>query len=133
MGRVVYEHMAAAWPNAEGPFAPYMNGLPKYVVSRKHRALPVPWNNSHMLEGDAADAIAKLKAQPGKDLSIGGSDLAASLAGTGLIDEYRILFVPVFLGGGRPILNGITDRVKLKLAKTVTFGSGTVAHHYVPA
>ena len=46
MGRVVYEHMAAVWPNHDGPFAPYMNGLPKYVASRKHRALPVPWNNS---------------------------------------------------------------------------------------
>jgi dihydrofolate reductase len=132
MGRVVYEAMAAYWPHGEGPHAPKMNSLPKYVASRTAKKPQVVWNNARLLEGDAVAAIRELKEQDGRPLSIGGSKLVASLVGTGLVDEYRILVAPVFLGAGTPLLHGIRERLRLKLVKTRTFRSGVVVHDYVP-
>lgn len=41
---------------------------------------PLPWINSTLLAGDAADAVAKLKEQPGEDIGILGSgELVRSL------------------------------------------------------
>jgi dihydrofolate reductase len=133
MGRVVYEGMAEYWPTGEGPHARGMNHLEKIVFSRTRKELPVAWNNSRLVTGDAAEEIKRLKSQPGKDLSIGGSNLVASLVDTGLIDEYRILVAPVLLGGGTPLLHGITRRVKLKLTSTEMFHSGLCVQTYVPA
>ena len=133
MGRVVYEAMAAVWPTASGPHAGPMNTLPKFVVSRTLDRLPVAWNNARLLEGDAVEQIGKLKQQPGKPLSVGGSNLVASLVPSGLVDEYRILVAPIVLGGGTPLFHGIRDRLRLKLVETRTFRSGVVAQHYHPA
>jgi dihydrofolate reductase len=130
MGRVVYEAMAAAWPNADGPHAKPMNELPKYVFSRTAKELPVAWNASRLVRGDTVEEITKLKKQPGKDLSIGGSNLVASLVDTELIDEYRILVAPIVLGGGTPLLHGVGHRLKLKLTSTETLRSGVVVQTY---
>jgi dihydrofolate reductase len=62
LGRVTYEGFAAAWPTmtGEGDFAVRMNAYPKYVASTtlRHPA----WTNSHVLEGDVADAVPALGA-----------------------------------------------------------------------
>jgi dihydrofolate reductase len=77
---------------------------------------------------------ATKKQQDGKDLIIlGSSDLAASLADQGLVDEFRIMVSPVVLGEGKPVLNGIKTRLKLKLLSARTFGNGNVLLSYAPA
>jgi dihydrofolate reductase len=136
MGRKIYETMAAYWPTEtalkEDPVtAKWMNSMRKYVVSRTLKT--VTWENSSLLQGDAEEAITRLKAQPGKDLGIGGSDLIASLRNPKLIDEYRFLIVPVILGAGKPIFQGIRKRLNLKLISTKTYKSGMTGLYYRPA
>src|SRR4051794_1444920 len=64
LGRVTYEGFSAAWPGRGGEFADKMNSMPKYVVSST-LSEPLEWENSTVLRGDAADAVAKLKAADG--------------------------------------------------------------------
>jgi len=136
MGRKTYETMAAYWPTEtalrEDPVtAKWMNSMRKYVVSKTLKT--VSWENSSLLQGDAEEAITRLKAQPGKDLGISGSELVASLRNPKLVDEFRFIIVPVILGAGKPIFQGIQDRLNLKLIATKTFKSGMTGLYYQPA
>jgi dihydrofolate reductase len=80
---------------------PALNNAPKYVASRTLRE-PLPWPNSTLLDGDAADAVAMLKQELGNDLQIMGSgELVQSLMARDLIDEYMLLIHPLVLGSGR--------------------------------
>ncbi len=143
-GRVTYEGMASYWPTAfaisnDPIIAGLMNSLPKIVFSKTLDK--AEWNNSRLVK-DAqrvAEEVSKLKGQPGRDIAIfGSSDLAVTLAdaaqssGSGLIDEYRIMVNPVFLGEGRPLLKGIKEKLNLKLLKARTFKSGNVLLYYEP-
>src|SRR6478735_2409387 len=97
LGRKTYELFNAMWPPRAGEFAyvDKINRMPKYVASTT--LTEVEWENSHLLEGDVAEAVAKLKAQPGQDLVLYGChELMHSVLD--LIDEYRILVQPVLLG-----------------------------------
>ncbi len=135
-GRVTYQLMASYWPTpdavADDPMvADKMNSLPKLVFSRTLES--ADWNNTRLVRGDAADEVAKLRQQPGKDLFIFGSaDLASTLARSGLIDEYRLIVNPVVLGRGMPMFKGIDDRLDLKLLRTKTFRNGNVLLYYEP-
>lgn len=83
------------------------------------------------MKGDAALEVAKLKAQPGKDMVIYGSgSIVSALAAAGLIDEYRIFVAPVVLGSG--LFRDIAKRFSLKLQETRTFGAGLVLLRYQP-
>src|SRR3984893_15707931 len=79
-GRRTYEDFFSFWPKqAANPFTDVLNDAVKYVASTT-LAEPLPWDNSILLEGDAADAVAALKEQSGKDLLIMGSgELISSL------------------------------------------------------
>ena len=80
------------------------------------------------------EEVAKLKAQPGKDIAIFGSaNLAATLTQHGLIDEYRIAINPVVLGGGTALFREGAERLNLRLLDTKTFRSGIVELRYAPA
>ena len=102
LGRVTYQGFAAAWPSMtdEAGFADRMNSLPKYVVSTTLEE-PLEWNNSTLIKGNVAEEIAKLKQQPGKDISISGSGtLVRSLLRDGLLDEITLMVHPIVLGAG---------------------------------
>ena len=136
-GRVTYELMASYWPTPEArandpQVAGAMNALQKIVVSTTlDRA---DWENTRLIKENVAEEVARLKAQDGKDLIVmGSSDLAASLAESGLVDEFRIMVNPVVLGEGKLVLSGIKRRLNLKLLKTRTFGNGNVLLIYAPA
>ena len=101
-GRRTYEKMAAFWPHqpADNPYAKVINGRDKYVASRTLEE-PLAWANARRLEGDAADAVAALKEQPGGSLSVLGSgDLLQSLIGRDLVDRWVLLIHPLVLGTG---------------------------------
>lgn len=135
-GRVTYEMMADYWPTpgaiAGNPvIAGRMNTLPKIVFSPTLDK--AEWQNTTIVEGNIGEAVTKLKQQPGKSMVIfGSSDLAVALTKLGLIDEYRIIVNPVVLGGGKALLQGINERLELKLADVKTFSSGTVLLSYHP-
>ena len=135
-GRVTYELMASYWPTAvtndpvEARIAERLNSLPKVVFSRTLKK--VEWRNSRLAQGGVAEEILKMKEQPGKDIGIGGTSIVSVLAPLGLIDDYRILLVPVVLGSGKPLFHDIRDKINLKLRATKTFGSGLVLLDYRP-
>ena len=134
LGRVTYEGFAAAWPGMEestGDFGKKMNSMPKFVASRTLTS--GEWNAT-ILEGDLADAVAKLTADDGGDLLIYGSgDVVDELTRHGLIDEYRLMVHPVVVGSGKKLFQGLTSTTGLKLVDTITTDTGVAVLTYVPA
>ncbi len=125
-GRKTYQHMANYWPSAPAEeIADQMNNLPKIVFSGTLQS--AEWKNSILVKSDAAAEISRLKQLPGKDMVIlGSASLASFLLQRGLIDEYRVILNPVFLGSGRPLFQDVKQRLRLKLSRTKLFGSGVV-------
>jgi dihydrofolate reductase len=114
LGRVTYEAFAEAWPSRSGDFADKFNTMPKYVVST---TLDEPaWNNSTVIRGDVAGAVAKLQQKPGGDILVNGSgQLVRTLMEHGLVDEYRLMVFPVVLGSGKRLFTDETDSTALRL------------------
>jgi dihydrofolate reductase len=126
LGRRTYEDFYAYWPNQPepNPFTAVLNNAQKYVASRTLEE-PLPWRNSTLLKGDAAEAVARLKEQPGKDLLVLGSgELVQALMGRNLVDEYVLLIHPLVLGAGRHLFpdGGAFAALQLIDAKTTTTG-----------
>jgi dihydrofolate reductase len=135
-GRITYELMASYWPTPRAiqnypVVAKGMNSLPKVVFSRTMDK--ASWNNTKLVKGDVAAEIRKMKQEPGKDMVIMGSgSIVSQLAHEGLIDEYQIVVIPVVLGKGRTMFDGIKERLALKLTKTRAFRNGNVFLCYEP-
>jgi dihydrofolate reductase len=130
-GRKLYEVMAywetadqnPSAPEYELEFARIWKALPKIVFSR---TLEEVEGNYRLVREGAAEEVARLKAEPGKDLAVGGAGLASSLIRLGLIDEYRLFVSPVVLGRGTPYFPALEERIDLQLLETRTFGSRVV-------
>ena len=134
LGRVTYQQFAAAWPSItdEEGFADRMNSLPKYVASTTLQE-PLAWNAT-LLTGEVAEAVAKLKQQPGGDLLVQGSgQLAHTLLRRKLIDTYQLWVHPVVLGSGRRLFGAGEPPTTLRLVDTKTSGSGVLLLPYQPA
>ena len=132
LGRRTYEDFYKVWPHrTDNPFTGYLNKVQKYVASRTLTE-PLPWENSTLLAGDAADAVAALKREQGPDLSvIGSAELAQSLARRGLVDEYVLLIHPLVLGSGRRLFDAGAQE-KLRLIRSVPTGAGVIIATYQP-
>lgn len=141
-GRVTYEMMRSAWRRpasgvwpewmgkAETSFADAIDRASKYVVSSTLEA--ADWN-AELVRGDLADAVQRLKEEPGESLWVGGVTLPLALADLGLIDEYEFVVQPVVAGHGPMLLSGLRQRIQLELVDRREFGSGAVALRYRPA
>ncbi len=133
-GRKTYEMMASFWPTPQAKqimpaVAASMNRMRKYVVSRSLKQ--VEWENSRLIQGDLAAEVRRLKSDPGPGLLIMGSgEIVSQLTQAGLIDEYQLVTVPLVLGSGRTLFEGVTARPRLKLEKTRSFGNGNVVAWY---
>ena len=130
LGRATYEGFAAAWPSRSGdPYTDRINDMPKHVASRTLRE--TTWNAT-VLEGDAAEAIAALKAEDGGDLlKFGTGELDRALLEHGLLDELHLWVFPVLVGSGQRLIEGIPT-THLELVDTTRFGSGIIANTYTP-
>ena len=138
-GRRMYDIMAGYWPTADqDPSAPAViveyarlwKPVPKVVFSSTLES--VDWN-ARLIKGDAITEVARLKAQPGNgSLGVGGLVLASALAAAGLIDEFCLYYVPIFLGSGKAAFSQIQNTVRLKPLETYTFSSGTVLLRCAP-
>jgi len=131
MGRVTYEQMAAHWPTATGDYAGFMNSLPKVVFSK---TLPAAeWPGSRIARGDLAEEIAALKSESGGEIMAhGGAAFVQALSRAGLIDEYRLVTLPVALGNGLPLFKDLAKPLRVDLAEGKAFPDGTVIHVYRP-
>ena len=133
LGRRTYEDFYGVWPNrTDNPYTEVLNNTQKYVASTT-LAEPLPWQNSTLLRGDAVQAVAGLRQQPGKDLVILGSGaLIHSLLPHRLIDEFVLLIHPLVLGSGHRLFPDGTA-VSLRLTDSVTTTTGVVIAAYQPA
>jgi dihydrofolate reductase len=75
------------------------------------------------------EAVRQMKATAGRDLSVGGPELAAQAIKAGLVDEYHLLITPVVVGGGTQSLPSDV-RLKLELLDERRFDNGVVHLHY---
>lgn len=126
-GRRTWQTMAAAWPDRAGdPFADRMNAIPKYVVSSTLDDEDLTWENTTRVPGDdAVGRIRELRGEEGGDLLVMGSPtLARTLLAEGLVDELRLILMPVILGGGKSIFPGDGAMHTLELVSTATSGTG---------
>jgi dihydrofolate reductase len=135
LGRRTYEIFAASWPlitDPDDPIAGPYNRLPKYVASRTLEDLS--WSGSKLLMGDVATEVAELKRQPGRELQVNGSgELAQTLIEHNLINEYRLITVPVVLGRGKRLFAEGTKPVALKAINRRSTDAGVSIDVYVPA
>ena len=94
------EWFAGRWPSRSGELANRLNSMPKYVVSS---TLHEPdWNNSTVLEGDAANEVSTLKQELTGEILVPASfQLVRTLMEHDLVDELRLKIYPVVLGDGK--------------------------------
>jgi dihydrofolate reductase len=133
LGRRTYEDLYGYWPKQPpNPYTEALERARKHVASRT-LSEPLPWANSTLLEGDAADAVAALRAEPGEGLTIIGSGaLVRALAAHGLVDAYVLLIHPLVLGAGRRLFDGV-PQAKLRLTDSVTTATGVIIADYETA
>jgi len=124
-GRRTYEDFAAVFPNQkDNPFTAVLMNSQKYVASTTLNE-PLPWINSTLLKGDAAEAVARLREKPGKDLvALGSGMLVQSLLRRNLVDEFVLMIHPLVLGSGRRLFvdDGALAALRLVDVKTTTKG-----------
>jgi dihydrofolate reductase len=132
-GRRTYEDFFKVWPGrTDNPFTAVLDNSQKYVASRTLRE-PQPWKNSTLVPGEAAETVARLKREPGKDMVVLGSgELLRTLARTGLVDVYVLLVHPLLLGRGRRLFGEDAPRAALRLVDSVTTTKGVVIATYHP-
>jgi dihydrofolate reductase len=161
MGSKTFQDMASYWPTSTGVIAAPMNEIPKALFTKKgfkginsedtttavenarsydaakgilhneEAPAAASWGDARVFDGDLAEGISKLKAEPGKPiLAHGGAGFMRSLIATGLIDEYHLVIHPVVLGSGLPIFTGLAKQLDLKLVDVKAFPGGVIAHTY---
>jgi dihydrofolate reductase len=135
-GRTAFEFNAAYWPTADTEqngeeyraFARTMNRLPKAVVSD---TLEEPGWNATVVSGPLEQAVARVKQRhDGEVVAVGGISLVSALVRTGLVDHYRLLFMPRVAGGGRSIFQGGGLGADLKLVATRRMDTGAMLLDY---
>jgi dihydrofolate reductase len=133
LGRRTYDIFAGYWPKApDEARAKPLNDATKFVVSRSSPSLD--WGPAELIDGDAAKAVADLKATDGPDLQVFGSgNLLQTLIPAGLVDEYRLMTFPVTIGTGKRLFADGTVPATLRLAASSVSRSGVVIARYEPA
>jgi dihydrofolate reductase len=122
-GRRTWQTMAAAWPERAGdPFADRMNAIPKYVVSATLRDDDLTWDNTTRIPGD--EAISRIRDLRESLLVMGSPTLVRALLHEDLVDELRLIVMPVILGGGKTIFPDDGALHTLELVSAVTSGTG---------
>jgi len=131
-GRKTYELFAPRWSKIAGdPYMDIINAMPKVVASRTLKDDAMSWNAS-LLSGPVPEAIARLKALPGKNIiKYGTTELDRTLVEHALVDEFRFSIFPVVLGQGKRLFEGCDlTGVSLTLLESRTFENGIVRVRY---
>jgi dihydrofolate reductase len=136
-GRITYDMMAGFWPTPMAAqmmpdVAAQMNALPKTVFSRTMKS--AAWQNSRVVSADPVGELSRLKAGKGPDMTILGSGSIVALAATaGLLDELQVMLVPVTLGAGKRLFDGIPRSLAWRRDNSRQFSNGNVFISYRPA
>jgi dihydrofolate reductase len=134
-GRRMYETMVA-WETPhtfadQSPFvqdfAEIWQAADKIVYSKTLEGAPSA--RTRIERAFDPEAVRQLKAQAGRDITVGGPDLAAQAIRAGLVDECGLFLAPIVVGGGKQSLPNEV-RVKLELLDERRFGNGMVYLRY---
>jgi dihydrofolate reductase len=134
-GRRMYEvmvawetvHTLADQPPFVQDFAKIWQAADKIVYSR---TLETVASARTRIERDFnPEAVRQMKVSAGRDITVGGPDLAAQAIKAGLVDECHLLIAPIVVGGGKQSLPD-NVRLKLELLDERRFGSGVIHLHY---
>ncbi len=134
MGATTYELMsgfAARMPDE--PTLARLTAMPKVVFSSTVRQ-PLSWANTELVDGDAVQAVRRMKQEAGRPLrTIGSLALCRSLLRAGLVDRYRVVIFPVITGatGRDRIFDGYPD-IALELLSHRTFDDRLQLLEYAP-
>ncbi len=137
-GRRLYELMNGFWPTAyQDPSAPdYIaeysrrwSAVPNVVFSRTLESVD---GNSRLVRDKIAEEVARLKLETDKELTLGGAEIAAEFTRLGLIDEYRLYYCPVIVGGGKPMFGDVAVPLRMEMLGTQLFSGGTTLVRYRP-
>lgn len=135
-GRVTYDMMKSFWPTPAAmqtmpKVATVMNNASKVVFSRTLNE--ATWQNTQLIKDDIAEFVRQLKSAAGPPLLIMGSgSIIAQLAAARLVDQYQIVTVPVVLGAGRTMFEGIPEPQNLDRTDTKSFSNGNIVTWYKP-
>lgn len=136
LGRRLYETMSY-WETAhEDPaatdytleFAEIWKALPKVVFS--NTLDEVTDSNTRLARGSIAEEVAELQERSGKDVGIGGAELAGEAIKLGLVDDFQPFIYPVIVGGGKPFFPSVDQIANLNLVENRVFGSRVVYLRY---
>ena len=134
-GRRMYEvmvywetaHTVADQPPFVQDFTEIWQAADKIVYSKTLQT--VSSARTRIARGFDPEAVRQMKARAGRDISVGGPDLAAQAIRAGLVDEYHLFVVATVVGGGKQSFpNNV--RLQLELLDERRFGSGVVHLHY---
>ena len=123
LGRRTYDEWAGFWPTSDiEPFATFINGVKKFVVTR---TTPVAtWTNTTVIDGGLTELVSDLKLRSGGDIGVHGSiAVTQSLLEEGLIDELRLVIAPALQMNGRKLFERGLPR-RLALTRSVVSPSG---------
>lgn len=134
-GRTTYDMMKSFWPTPEADktdaeMAKVMRNSPKVVVSKtlKSDGDEPNWKNVTVIHDLDRDEIVKRKQQT--DITVLGSGtIVQQLSNLGLIDEYRLIVVPLILGAGKYLFKDVQKRA-LKLREARQFRNGIAVLRY---
>ena len=138
-GRTTYEMMKSWWPTpaaiaSDPQMAAVVNNSPKLVFSRKLTTVEEGpnWKNVTLLHEIDPAAIGKMKSNGNSDFTILGSgSIVRQFANAGLIDEYSLVIVPILLGRGKLLFEGISG-TGLDLVESRSFANGLAFLRYRP-
>ena len=106
-----------------------LNSRPKFVASRTLDTLT--WNNSSLLQGGIAEAVARLKTEEGGEIQVHGSgNLLQTLLGHDLVDTLRLWQFPVVLGTGKRLFGEGAIPLGFRLVDSQQTTTGAVLHVY---
>jgi dihydrofolate reductase len=115
LGPATYQIFVGSWPQRGGevPSATRINAMPKLVVSTTLTS--VAWQNTTVIAGDVPEELAKIKEQPGRNVTVsGGPTLVRSLQRNCLLDKLQLLVHPLVRGHGRRWLeDGVAQPLEL--------------------
>jgi dihydrofolate reductase len=143
-GRRTYEMFEAFWPTVTkdslGPhgapvspailkMADILNETPKIVFSKTMKE--ASWKNTRVVPNLDIGEVKRMKERAvGDSIIFGSGSIVSQLTEHGLIDEYQIVVCPVMLGSGKPLVDGFSKIVGLKLENVREFPTGKVVLRY---
>jgi dihydrofolate reductase len=128
LGRKTYDIFAAYWPQHESEGEP-LNAATKYVVS--HEARELAWGPSHLITGDVAAEIQKVKDQDGPMLQVhGSSELIQTLLKNDLVDALWLKIFPVTLGIGKRLFGDGAVPAAFTLEESKATPQGVIVASY---